>query len=224
MIAAEGGAPQRLTAGAFGLSAPAWSGDGRWLYFSSDRGEGVAVWRVPSTGGPAVEVARAGISPVPSRDGNYVHYGGLDEGVWRSPADGAGAPMLLAAKGRPPLFESFDGRSVYYKGPDASIWKVSATGGRPTAVLRAGGRAAWSVSETGVYVLDPDAAGGPAIEFTPFEGTRRSIVKLAGEADEYVEPLPGTAATLAPSRDGRWIVFLRQDPSDRKVMLVENFR
>ena len=224
VIAAQGGAPQRLTAGAFGLSAPAWSGDGRWLYFSSDRGEGVAVWKVKSTGGPAVQVARAGTSPVPSLDGNYVYYGGLGEGVWKSRAGGAGAPMLLAEKGGPPLFESFDGRSVYYKGPDASIWKVSATGGRATAVLRAGRRAAWSVSETGVYVLDPDAAGGPAIEFTPFEGTRRAIVKLAGEADEYVEPLPGTAVTLAPSRDGRWIVYLRQDPSDRKVMLVENFR
>jgi hypothetical protein len=90
--------------------------------------------------------------------------------------------------------------------------------------MRTGRRAAWAVSERGVFALDPDAAGGPAIELAPFGNRRRSAIRLAGEADEYVEPLPGTAVTLAASRDGRWLVYLRQDPAERKVMLVEHFR
>jgi hypothetical protein len=120
--------------------------------------------------------------------------------------------------------ESFDGEFLYYQGTDEAIWRVPTTGGQPTPVLSAGRRAAWSISRTGLYVIEPDAAGGPAVLFAPFDNSRPAVVKLGGEADEYVEPLPGTALTLAPSPDGRWLVYLRQNPSERKIMLVENFR
>jgi Tol biopolymer transport system component len=224
VIAAEGGTPKRLTTRAFGLSAPAWSADGHWLYFSSDRGEGPAVWKVPSGGGALVLVARNGADPVPSRDGNAVYYAGLDGGVWRVSAQHAGQPVLLAATGRPPLAESPDGRTLYFRGTDATIRAVPATGGQPTTVLRTGRRAAWAVSETGVCALNPDAAGGPAIECVPFGSQRRLVARLAGEAEEYVEPIPGTAVTVAASRDGRWLVYLRHDSAERKIMLVEHFR
>jgi len=50
------GPPVRVTDDAASDWAPVWSPDGRYLYYSSDRGGRVAIWRVPvdsGTGGPA---------------------------------------------------------------------------------------------------------------------------------------------------------------------------
>ncbi len=159
-----------------------------------------------------------------SLDGTAVYYCGLGGGIWKSPAGGGGARVLLAREGSPPIFESFDGTFVYYRGPDAGIWRVPAAGGGATRVLNTGPRAVWTASHTGIYVLDPDATGGPAIEFVPFAGERRDVVRLPGEPASYVEPLSGAAAGLAASPDGRWVVYLRAEPEEMKIMLVENFR
>ena len=104
------------------------------------------------------------------------------------------------------------------------MWSVLATGGEPALAVRAGPRAAWTASNAGLHVLDPDATSGPALEFAAFDGTRRSSVRLPGEPEDYVEPLPGTAVSLAASPDGSWVICLRRDPAERKLMLVDNFR
>ena len=36
------------------------SRDGRWIYFSADRGNGRDIWRVPAAGGPSQQVTRGG--------------------------------------------------------------------------------------------------------------------------------------------------------------------
>ena len=71
--------------------------------------------------------------------------------------------MAVARKARRPVFESFDGRHVYYGGPDRSIWKAPVAGGQATPVGKIGRRAAWTISASGIYVLDPDATGGAAV-------------------------------------------------------------
>jgi hypothetical protein len=194
------------------------------VYFSSDRDEGVSIWKEPAGGGSPLLVARPGWWPVESLDGTAVYYCGLGGGIWKSPAGGRGAPVLLARNGSPPIFESRDGTFVYYSGPDAGIWRVPTAGGEAARVLTGGRRAAWTASHTGIYLLDPDTIGGPAIEFVSFAGKRRDSVRLPGEPGSYVEPLSGTAAGLAASPDGRWVVYLRAEPEEMKIMLVENFR
>jgi eukaryotic-like serine/threonine-protein kinase len=55
-IAAEGGEPVAVTRDAATDWSPEWSPDGRWLYFSSDRGGSYNLWRIeidPATGGAA---------------------------------------------------------------------------------------------------------------------------------------------------------------------------
>jgi Tol biopolymer transport system component len=55
-VAAEGGEPVAVTADAATDWSPEWSPDGRWLYFSSDRGGSFNLWRVaihPATGAAA---------------------------------------------------------------------------------------------------------------------------------------------------------------------------
>jgi Tol biopolymer transport system component len=220
VIATEGGAPRRLTSNTSGVSVPNWSHDGGSLYFASDRGEGPVIWRVPARGGSPVPVAR-GWWPVESLDGKVIYSATVEEGVWKSAAGGK-APVLLARSGLPPIFESPDGAFVYYTGRDASIWRVPANGGNAAVVQNLGKRAIWTASKRGLYVLDPDAAGGPVIEFTPFVGSRE-VVRLPGEAASYIEP-SGKAAGLAASPDGRWLVYLHREYTDTKIMLVENFR
>jgi hypothetical protein len=165
-------------------------------------------------------VARPGWWPEESLDGKVIYYARVEEGIWKSAA-GGGAPVLLAPNGMPPIFESPDGTFVYYKGRDTSIWKVPAAGGKAALVLNTGKRAIWTASERGIYVLDPDAVGGPAIELVPFAGARQAV-RLPGEASRYVEPA-GTAAGLAASPDGRWLVYLHRERTDTNIMLVEHF-
>src|SRR5262245_5329871 len=46
-VPASGGTPVAVTADAATDWSPAWSPDGRYLYFSSDRGGSMNLWRVP---------------------------------------------------------------------------------------------------------------------------------------------------------------------------------
>ena len=72
---AEGGVPRRLTNEPSSEGIPAFSRDGRSVYFSSDRDGRQHIWRRPLEGGPAVRVARTGAGAVESHDANIFHGG-----------------------------------------------------------------------------------------------------------------------------------------------------
>jgi eukaryotic-like serine/threonine-protein kinase len=59
-IDADGGALHRVTSYPANHNHPAWSQDGRFLYFSSDRTGTQTIWRSPAAGGPEEQVARTG--------------------------------------------------------------------------------------------------------------------------------------------------------------------
>jgi hypothetical protein len=109
---------------------------------------------------------------------------------------------------------------VYYNGPGHSIWRVAATGGEPAPVLKTGPRASWTLASAGIYILDPDAEGGPRIEFFPFSGQRTQPVRLPGNPDSYL-PYP-SGESVSP--DGRWILYMRVDRAEADIMVVDNFR
>jgi Tol biopolymer transport system component len=59
-IDAADGTPHRLTKHPGNETVPSWSRDGRFVYFTSDRGGARDVWRVPAAGGEEERVTRGG--------------------------------------------------------------------------------------------------------------------------------------------------------------------
>jgi hypothetical protein len=100
-IDANGGAPRRVTDAAADERGPAWSRDGRWIYFTSDDGTGRGVWRVPVTGGASTCLARGatGQDVWESADGSRLFYA-IDQALWSVPAAG-GSPheVIKCVKG-----------------------------------------------------------------------------------------------------------------------------
>jgi serine/threonine protein kinase len=59
-IDADGGSLLRLTSSPAAHNSPTWSHDGRFVYFSSDRGGAETIWRVPVAGGPEEQMTHSG--------------------------------------------------------------------------------------------------------------------------------------------------------------------
>jgi Tol biopolymer transport system component len=84
-------------------TVPSWSRDGKWLYFSSNRGnEPTQVWKVPypSGGAPIQLTKKGGVGPVESADG-FVYYArtfDTDE-LWKIPAGGGEEALVMKGTG-----------------------------------------------------------------------------------------------------------------------------
>ncbi|HRC58830.1 MAG TPA: S9 family peptidase, partial [Kofleriaceae bacterium] len=58
LASVDGAQVRRLTTHPDADSSPAWSPDGRWIYFSSTRGGSAQVWRIAAAGGEAEQVTK----------------------------------------------------------------------------------------------------------------------------------------------------------------------
>jgi Tol biopolymer transport system component len=98
-INAKGGAPERISAPAQrSMAYPILSRDGRWIYFIPGPEErAVEAWRIPSTGGEAVQITRHGaFQPEESPDGKSLYYGKYrTHGLWRIPIAGGEEQQIL---------------------------------------------------------------------------------------------------------------------------------
>ena len=97
----RGGVPRKLAIDIHGNSSPTWSHDGNWIYFTNgDDAQKSQVWKVPSRGGHAVQVAKHEASfPLESPDGRYVYFS-RHWRLWRVGIDGTGEQQV---QGMPPL-------------------------------------------------------------------------------------------------------------------------
>jgi eukaryotic-like serine/threonine-protein kinase len=109
-IPAEGGAVRQLTKQAGEQSAPTWSHDGQWIYFSHNGSGWHEVWRVRSTGGTPEQISRngSGVVAFESPDGQHVIYklGDQDAPIVEASLNGGGSRILV------PCVSSFWGFSV----------------------------------------------------------------------------------------------------------------
>jgi Tol biopolymer transport system component/DNA-binding winged helix-turn-helix (wHTH) protein len=90
---------------------PAWSLDGKWIYFSSDRTGGYEIWRMPSSGGGTLEriTWNGGLDPIISPDGRHLYYAkqvGVP-GIWEVPLEG-GPEVRIVDRGRSLAFDVAD--------------------------------------------------------------------------------------------------------------------
>ena len=117
VISAFGGAPRRLTNHPARDAAQNWSRDGKWIYFGSDRSGASQVWKMPATGGDAVQVTRGGGSiAMESVDGKVLYYakaGPAQTPIWRMPVLGGEEQPFL-----PPILNSnawaVTARGIYF--------------------------------------------------------------------------------------------------------------
>ena len=123
VVGADGGHLRRLTSEPSLDGVPSWSGDGRWIYFSSTRAGVVPdVWRVSPDGGGAIRMTRTGgFEPRESPDERYLFYldrhpGGLPIGgtarLMRAPL--GGGPEELVLEGVRPLLWSVTDTGIVF--------------------------------------------------------------------------------------------------------------
>lgn len=96
----EGKSIRRLTLASSVDEAPAWSREGRWLYFCSNRTGRFEIWKM-AVDDPAQAIQlthRGGRWPQESPDGNYIYFRKEPVGafeIWRMPAGGGQETRVL---------------------------------------------------------------------------------------------------------------------------------
>jgi eukaryotic-like serine/threonine-protein kinase len=97
-IPAEGGKPRNLTSHPANDFFPSFSRNGQWIYFNSNRTREGQIWKIPASGGDAVQVANGvGYMPQESPDGAYIYYVqtmDTQSSLWRLPTSG-GVPVKV---------------------------------------------------------------------------------------------------------------------------------
>ena len=99
VVGVNGGVPRRMTTDPAEDKWPYWSHDGKWIYFSSTRSGREEIWKMPASGGEAVQITRnSGDAPQESPDSKFLYYmKGWPEAVsvWRAQVDGSQETKVL---------------------------------------------------------------------------------------------------------------------------------
>jgi len=118
VIAADGGAPHRITNDPASDIVPTWSSDGSWIYFSSDRTGRYEIWKTPKDGGDAVQVTHSGAYyyAAESTDRKYLYHMKLGQpGIFRIPA--AGGEDVQVVANASPLYFGLTSKGLYFLVP-----------------------------------------------------------------------------------------------------------
>jgi Tol biopolymer transport system component/DNA-binding winged helix-turn-helix (wHTH) protein len=121
LMSLRGGAPVTLTPDEFNDVCPSFSRDGKWVYFASSRSGAFQVWKVPATGGAAIQVTQnGGHTALESRDGKTLYYAKSaysEPEIWQVPVGGgAEAPVSLVHPGTWASWQVVDG-GILFVGP-----------------------------------------------------------------------------------------------------------
>ena len=176
------GQPQKIDTGKSTAFQPAWSPDGKWIAYVSWSSDGGQLWKIPSSGGTAVQLSKSLAvysNPVFSPDGSRI--------------------VLLRGNAYDRENSAFDNGQTQN---DDLIW-VSADGGEPNLILPARGANGphFTHEKDRVYVYTP---GG--LVSLRYDGTdRRTHLIVKGSGIYFAdEPIP--ADDLVPSPDGQWVL------------------
>jgi Tol biopolymer transport system component len=119
---AGGGKPLRLTEHPAVDAHPSWSGDGKWVYFNSNRSGVMEIWKTPAGPGSiprqAVQVTRrGGYGALESPDGKWLYHTKTFpvSGLWKMPVEGGEEVQVLEAVA--PFAYAVTNDGVYFMKP-----------------------------------------------------------------------------------------------------------
>lgn len=180
VVAAEGGAPVRISESPEADYVPTWSADGRWIYFASDRAGSPQIWKMAADGAsePVIVTMGSGIYGIESPDGSWLYYAksrSRDTAIWRLSAEtGADEAMVEDVS---------SGWSNWELGPQGVDYVDDVPGGR--------GAERWGVhvrrfgaeeSELFARLPHPPTAGAPGFGVSP-DGKHALAGQITIESD-----------------------------------------
>ncbi len=136
---------------------PAWSEDGNWVLFDSDREDGEELWRIPASGGAAERLTfnpGGDAEPACSADGLQVAWDtnrdGVWRGIWRMPyPSGVPAQVTPGQNDHDPCWSPDGSQIAYANESDGKIWLVDVASGAQSSLTNAiGAQPAWSPDGT----------------------------------------------------------------------------
>jgi eukaryotic-like serine/threonine-protein kinase len=214
VVPAQGGQPRQLTqvgSPPGGHNEPAWSPDGKRILFVAEFFNGSRLWSVSADGGDLKELTRdAGrkVSPVYSRDGQSVYYGGVSGGaayaMWRLGVTPGGDPV-----GKPLEVLNAGGAGIRHIA-------VSADGSKLAYSLLSNTSNLWSVP---VSKATGEAAG-PPVQLTNNTSLRNNLLSFSpdGRKIALTEWRGGTAGDIwVVDADGKNPVQLTTDPNTDSI-------
>jgi Tol biopolymer transport system component/DNA-binding winged helix-turn-helix (wHTH) protein len=104
-VAEIGGGPPRLleTFPGSDNGGPNWSRDGKWIYFYSNHGGSIQIWKMQLDGGSPVQVTtKGGVVGAESSDGRFLYFAKIDlPGLWKMPLHGGPETRIFDQPFRP---------------------------------------------------------------------------------------------------------------------------
>jgi Tol biopolymer transport system component len=219
----QGDGCEQITSFAAGCGSPRWSPDGRKLAFdAAPEGQtDIYIVDVESrtvhrlTSGPAHDAV-----PSWSHDGKSVYVASDRTGdwqVWKVAVDGSGEQQVTRGGGYV-AFEARDGRTIFYTKDAASGLFSRTPDGRETRVTDLPQcKGYWAPAPDGLYMVDSNAQGGPALDLFRFATRRLEVVRSS---------LPGEVACgetgLAAAPDGRALAYVAVNRGS-DLVLIDKF-
>jgi len=206
-ISADGSGLRRMTSERSEEGRPNWSRDGRWIYFYSNRTGRQQIFKVPSKGGPAVQVTvGGGHESFESPDGKtlyYINYDSMEaggKGLWSRPTTGE-----TKAEIEQPVPE--------LTGLSESFWAVIDRG---IAFVEFDPLPPGRINPFDTYNVFPPTAA----QIKLFDFASRRIINIGKIEARLFRFTPGFSVTP----DGRSILWSQIDRYESDLMLIENFR
>jgi dipeptidyl aminopeptidase/acylaminoacyl peptidase len=214
-----------LTRGSSVDRQPAFSPDGQWIIFSSNRSGNLDLWKLSTTTGALrriTEDAADDWDPAFTPDGKSIIWSTSRAGhfeIWICGADGTGARQLTSDgfDAENPTATP-DGRWIVYNSgnPEKSgLWKVHPDGSEATRIVPG----TWSTPE-----VSPD---GTWVAFrTSAEPRVLHVARIAdGEVQRFAIEVPGSQFSARPrwTSGGRALAFTGTDGRGGRTVFVQEF-
>lgn len=217
----------QLTSTGASAGSPSWSPDGKLLGFDARPDSFSHLFVIDAAGGSPRQVTRGDyndIVPSWSADGRWLYFGSNRSGswqIWKTAANGSGAPQQITTNGGMVALESSDGASLYYtKFESAGIWQRPVGAGVEREVFDGGPPTGspdyWTLHDGKLYSLAVESSHAVIDEIDPATGHRLTI--------HVLKHSPTLFAGLSLTPDGKHVLLAELQQASSDLMLVEHYQ